>query len=216
MSRMVDFALGVLLYLITSSDRACAVLRSHARTCTAVSTLNAAFAVSACLGRMDIRPQPGRVDPISARLGVRVLASGVIFPAVTAWLVLYILIRPDQPSTWVAAFLGSQKWARLSVRTCSVFLLHPFVVFGLFQAIPAAVASAFGPLENLSTYAAVCGLVATISFGLAWVQDELLERLTQQAAWRLSNFLGPVRGGCMQPSGKSKSEQITLLSLRDS
>ncbi|KAK9819204.1 hypothetical protein WJX74_004428 [Apatococcus lobatus] len=202
MSRAMDFALGVLLYLITSSDRACALLRSHARTCTATSALTAAFAISACFGPMDIRPQPDRVDPITARLGVHVLAFGVVFPSITAWLMLYTLVRPDQPSTWAAAFLGSRSWGWLSDRTYSVFLLHPFVAYGLFQAMP--VTSVIGPLESLSTYAAVCGLVAVTSFGLAWVQDILLEKFVKQAAQSHGNVQGSSGLTWRQPTSRTK------------
>ena len=163
MSRMTDFSLGILLYLITSSDSACAFLRSHASTCTAVSAVLTAFATLVCVGKLDLRPQPGTIDPLSARLGLHVVAGGLLLPIITAWLMLCTIVCPDRPSTWVAAFLGSPKWAWPSARTYSVFLLHPFVAFGLFQAIP--VTSVIGPLEDLRTFVAMCVLVAIISFG---------------------------------------------------
>ena len=179
MSRMTDFALGMFIYLILSSPKACAAIRSRPWVCTAVSAVAAAFTVSTCTGEMDIRPRPLQIDSMAARMGVHVAACGIAIPFTTAWLILYSLVDPDAPSRWAAAVLGSPKWSWLAARTYSVFLLHPFVMFGLFQAIP--VVSCIGQLENLSTYTIVTGLVLAISFGLAWVQDVTLDLIVSKA-----------------------------------
>ena len=49
---------------------------------------------------------------------------------------------------------------------------------------------------------AVCGLVAVISFGLAWLQDELLEKFVQQAAGKKGVVAVSVQARCIQPIPK--------------
>ena len=183
-SRMTDLALGILIYLIIASPRACAAIRSRPWVCTIVSALVSAFVVSTCLADSDIRPRPEEVAPLSARLGVQVVAFGVVVPVTMAWLVLYVLVQPGWPARRAAEILGSPKWDWLAARTYSVFLLHPFVAFGLFQTVP--VTSWIGPLAHFSTYAVVFGLVMSTSIGLAWVQDRQLDRFT---GWAQGKFM---------------------------
>ncbi|KAK9863598.1 hypothetical protein WJX84_001727 [Apatococcus fuscideae] len=155
MTRVTEFGLGILIYLIVSSPKACAALRTRPWVCTTVSALTSAFIMSACIADADARPRPTEVSPLSARLGVHVVVLGVLAPLSTAWLILYTLVRPGLPATWAAAILGSNKWDWFAARTYSVFLLHPFVYFGVFQAVP--VTAWIGPLDHFSTYATVLG-----------------------------------------------------------
>ena len=195
MTRVTEFGLGILIYLIVSSPKACAALRTRPWVCTTVSALTSAFIMSACIADADARPRPTEVSPLSARLGVHVVVLGVLAPLSTAWLILYTLVRPGLPATWAAAILGSNKWDWFAARTYSVFLLHPFVYFGVFQAVP--VTAWIGPLDHFSTYATVLGLVTGISFGLAWVQDVMLERLIR-LAWKPAKSSKPKQQPSMQ------------------
>ncbi len=90
-------------------------------------------------------------------------------------------------------------------RTHSIFLLHPFVAFWLFQAVP--VTSWIGPLERFSTYAAVCGLVLPITCGLAWVQDIGLEKaismIQQPTLWRLGIWASWQAKWMQRPAGQA-------------
>ncbi|KAK9865974.1 hypothetical protein WJX84_002961 [Apatococcus fuscideae] len=108
-SRMTDLALGILIYIIIASPRACAAIRSRPWVCTIVSALVSAFVVSTCLADSDIRPRPEEVAPLSARLGVQVVAFGVVVPVTLAWLVLYVLVQPGWPARRAAEILGSPK-----------------------------------------------------------------------------------------------------------
>lgn len=180
--RMTDFALGILVYLIASSPRACQALSRWRWLCTFASVLVATFVVSTSLADSDIRPRPGEDTPLAARLGIQVMAFGIVIPMTMAWAILYLVVQPDLPSRWVAIMAGSKAGDFLAARTYSVFLLHPLVIFGLFQLVP--VTSWFGPLEAFSTYCIISGLAITISFASAWLQDSLLEKLTGAAGMR--------------------------------
>ena len=182
MGRVTDFALGILVYLIASSQRACQALCRLHWLCTIASALIAAFFVSTCLGDADIRPHPGVVTPLAARMGVQVMAFGIVIPVTMAWGILYLIVQPDLPSRWLASLAGSRAWDCLAARTYSMFLLHPFVMFGLFQLVP--VTSWFGPLETCSTYFSFWVLMIAISLALAWMQDSWLETLTGTAGMR--------------------------------
>ena len=173
LARITDFSLGTIIYLMTSSEQATRALRTHPWVCHGVTAVCSALGFVACFPRavaaISLRPSDNVRGPLAQSLIMVVGIQGLLVPLSAAWLLLYVLVQPGGVSRYAASFLGSRKWDWLAARSYSVFLLHTLVTLWLFQLL--SVTSLIGPLEELHTYLAVCGLVLGTSTALAWLLD---------------------------------------------
>lgn len=172
-ARTADVAAGVWVYLAATSPSVCHTLRAHRQACTlaaAVASLGSAAQIFS--GIAALQPESDSSLPFAIRLAGLIGIVGLWSLLAVSWLLLYMIVQPDDASAWVAAMLSSPKWTPLADRSYSISLLHWPLMLMIFRWIP--ITAVIGPLHSFSTFCAVFAIVFVASFGAAAVQDAVI------------------------------------------
>ena len=182
MARMTDFAAGVLVYIALTSEAVQDASRRHSRLCSGVSCIFLAISGYMCFGgHVALRPTADFEATLSLRISMLVLGKGLWCPLSTAWLLLHLMLQPDNATRRVAKFMSSSRWNALAKRTYSVFLVHPLVLVWLFQA--ADMPQLIGPLHSLPSYATLCLATLAASLVVGSILDMVVAACEHFAMW---------------------------------
>ena len=169
-TRMMDFAAGILVYLVLTSHQVKSHLQAKHRICSCVTIVIIAILVyMCCRGHVALRPMADHTASLMLRVGMLGAVKGLWCPLSVAWLLLHIMLQGDATARHMARFLSSSKWDVLADRSYSVFLLHPLVLVWVFQVVDVTVL--IGPLNDFTTYIFLCMTTLVISLLAASIQD---------------------------------------------
>ena len=173
-ARAADVAGGILAYELATNLGVCQCMRAQPRRCTiAACVAFVGSAVQIFSGIAALKPEADPDMPLSIRLAGLVGIMAVWALAASTWLLLYIIVQPDQPSRYAASFLSAEFWQPIDARSYSVSLLHWPILLMVFRCIP--VASTIGSLLSFKTFCVVYCLVVCLSMGAATAQDRVLD-----------------------------------------
>ena len=178
-ARVVDVAVGLIVYVLSASPVVSAWLCARPRGCSITAALALAGSIlqsSSGIAALQSEAYPD-LSAVARYAGlIGTLGMGAVFA--TAWLMLYVIVRPDDASKRAAAMFNLPMWDCVASRSYSVYLLHYPLLLILFRCFP--VTAMLGQLHNFRTFFVVYLMVVVLSLAAASVQDALVAKCVER------------------------------------